>query len=255
MVLGELLSSNGEGDGEDGGHGDGDTSNQENENVVESTSVVVSESGVEDEDFEDDEDTDGDETEETDLGENLLEMTSRIVVGSNESSGSTEEGVGSGSDDDTLGFSLLADGRGEALISDVLVLRERFSGETSLIDRDVDGVVESAIGGDDISNLERDDISGNEVGGIDFVPLSVSSTFGLGRERLHEGLDSVTGGSLLVESNGGVGEEEQDDTDEIRPIRRETFSVRKGDSDQRRSLHDPRERVPHEAASARKKVS
>ena len=253
MVLGELLSSNGEGDGEDGGHGDGDTSNQENENVVESTSVVVSESGVEDEDFEDDEDTDGDETEETDLGENLLEMTGRIVVGTNESSGSTEEGVGSRGDDDTLRLSLLADGGREALISDVFRLGERFSGETSLIDGDVDGVVESAIGGDDVSNLERDDVSWDEFGGIDFGPSSISTTFRLGGERLHEGLDGVTGGSFLVESNGGVDDEEEDDTDEIRPIRRETFSVRQGDGDQSRSFHDPRERVPHEAAHARGK--
>jgi hypothetical protein len=96
-VLGELLSSNGHGDGKDGRHGDGDTSDQEDEDVVQTVSVRVSEVGVEDEDLEDDEDTDGD-----------LEMTGGVVVLSDKSGGSSKEGVGTSRDDDTLGLSLLA---------------------------------------------------------------------------------------------------------------------------------------------------
>lgn len=72
LVLGELLGSDGEGDRENGRHGDGDTSDQKDEDVVESTAVRVLEAGVEDDDLEDDEDSDGDEAEESDLGENFL---------------------------------------------------------------------------------------------------------------------------------------------------------------------------------------
>jgi hypothetical protein len=107
-VLGELLSSNGHGDGKDGRHGDGDTSDQEDEDVVQTVSVRVSEVGVEDEDLEDDEDTDGDHAEESDLGEDSLEMTGGVVVLSDKSGGSSKEGVGTSRDDDTLGLSLLA---------------------------------------------------------------------------------------------------------------------------------------------------
>lgn len=72
LVLGELLSSDSEGDGENGRHGDGDTTDQEDEDVVETATVRVVEAGVEDDDFEDDEDSDGDQAEETDLSENGL---------------------------------------------------------------------------------------------------------------------------------------------------------------------------------------
>ena len=63
LVLGELLSADGEGDGQDGGHGDGNTADQEDEDVVETITVRVVVSGIEDENLENDEETDGDETE------------------------------------------------------------------------------------------------------------------------------------------------------------------------------------------------
>lgn len=79
LVLGELLSSDSESDGENGRHGDGDTTDQEYEDVVETATVRVVESGVKNDDFEDDEDSDGDQAEETDLSENSLKTSRRIV--------------------------------------------------------------------------------------------------------------------------------------------------------------------------------
>lgn len=55
-----------------------------------------------------DELTNGDHAEETDLGKDGLEMTSRVVVLSNKGGGSSEESVGTGRDDDTLSLTLLA---------------------------------------------------------------------------------------------------------------------------------------------------
>lgn len=175
-------------------------------------------------------------------------MTSRVIVGADERGGTSEESVGSSSDDNTLGLSLLADGGGEALVSDLLALGERLSGESGLVDGNGNGVEETAVGGNDISNLEGDDISGNEVGGVDLTPDTVATALGLGRERLHEGLDGVSGGALLVESDTRVDEEEEDDSDEVLPIWGLALSVGKGDGDEGGSLHDPREGVPHEAA-------
>ena len=63
LVLGELLSTDGEGDGQDGGHGDRNTTDQEDKDVIETITVRVVISGVEDENLEEDEETDGDETE------------------------------------------------------------------------------------------------------------------------------------------------------------------------------------------------
>lgn len=96
LVLGQLLSTDSEGDGQDGRHGNGDTTDEQDKDVVETSSVLVSETGVEDQDFEQDEDTDRNETEGTDSGEYHLQVTSLIVVGADEGSGSTEEGVGTG---------------------------------------------------------------------------------------------------------------------------------------------------------------
>lgn len=178
-------------------------------------------------------------------------MSGRVVVGADEGGGASEEGVGSSGDNDALGLSVLADGRREALVSDGLLDGERLSGETGLIDRDVDGVEEAAVGGDNVSNLERDDISGDEVGRVDLSPLAVATALGLGGERLHEGLDGASSGALLVEADTRVDEEEENDSGEIRPVRGATFSIREGDGDEGGSLHDPREGVPHEAARRR----
>jgi len=41
-------------------------------------------------------------------------------------------------------------------------------------------------------------------------------------------------------------EEKKNDTNEILPVRSSTFTVGKSDGYERRTLHDPGERVPHE---------
>jgi hypothetical protein len=176
-----------------------------------------------------------------------LEVTSRVIVGTDERGGASEEGVGSSSDNDALGLSLLADRRREALVSNLLALRKRLSGETGLVDRDSDGVEEAAVGGDDVANLEGDHVSRDKVGRVDFVPDTAATALGLGGERLHEGLDSVTSGALLVEADSRVDEQEKDDSDEILPIGGLASTVRESNGDEGGSLHDPGEGVPHEA--------
>ena len=63
--------------------------------------------GVEDEDLEKNKDTDSDETERADLGKNLLQVAGGVVVLADQRGGTSKEGVGTGGDDDTLGFTLL----------------------------------------------------------------------------------------------------------------------------------------------------
>ena len=102
-----MLSTNGKGNGQDGGHGDGNTTDQEDEDVVETIPVRIVVSGVEDENLEKHEETNGNETEGTDLSEDLLQVTSGIVVLTDQRGSTTEEGIGTGGDDDALGFTLL----------------------------------------------------------------------------------------------------------------------------------------------------
>ena len=104
LVLGELLSADGEGARQDGWHGDGDATDQEDEDVVETITVSVVVSGVEDGNLEKDEGTDGDETEGTNLGEDLLQMTGGVVVLADQRGGTSKESVCIGRDDNTLCF-------------------------------------------------------------------------------------------------------------------------------------------------------
>ena len=101
-----MLGTNGEGDGQHSGHGNRDTTDQEDEDVVKTITVSVVVGRVEDENLEKDEGTNGDETEGTDLGENLLQVTSGVVVLTDQRGGTSEEGIGTGRDDDTLGLTL-----------------------------------------------------------------------------------------------------------------------------------------------------
>lgn len=239
LVLGELLSTDGEGNGQDGRHGNGDTTNEQDKDVVKTSSVLVSESGVEDEDLEQDEDTDRDQTESTDSGENHLQVTGLVIVGTDKGGGSTEEGVGTGGDDDTLGLTLFTGGTGETFITELLSLGKRFSGQGGLVHGNIDGVNQSTIRGTDITVLEGDQVSGNKVGRFDFSPDTVSLHSSLGGKRVHERLDGVTSVPLLNETDGRVDEQKQDDTDEILPIRRSALTIGKGDSDKGSTFHDP----------------
>ena len=63
---------------------------------------------IENKDLGDDENTNGDQAERSDLSQDLLQVTSRVIILANEGSGTTEESVGTCTDHDALGFSLLA---------------------------------------------------------------------------------------------------------------------------------------------------
>ena len=80
LVLGELLSTDCKGDRKHGRHGNGDTTDQEDKNVIETTTVVVTETGIENKDFCKHENTDRNEAERTDLSENLLQVTGGIII-------------------------------------------------------------------------------------------------------------------------------------------------------------------------------
>ena len=61
---------------------------------------------VEEEDLKKDKGTNDDETEGIDLGGNLLQVTSGVVILTEQRGDMSEEGIGTGRDDDTLGLTL-----------------------------------------------------------------------------------------------------------------------------------------------------
>lgn len=181
-------------------------------------------------------------------------MTSLVVVLSDEGSGTTEESVGTGGDDDTLTLSLLTGGTRETLVTELLGLGQGFTGKGGLVHGDINGFDKTTIGGTDITVLESDDVTRNKLGRFDLSPGTVSLNSGLGGEGIHEGLDSVTSVSLFDETDSRVDEQKQDNTDEVLPIRGLTPTVGKGDGDKGSTLHDPGKRVPHEGEELQEDV-
>ena len=161
LVLSKLLSTNGKSDRQDSWHGNWNTTDQEYKDVVQTMTVFVAETSIENKDLGNDENTNGVRAERTDLSQDLLQVTSRVIVLADKGSGTTEESVGTCTDHDTLGFSLLVsratdeesncaperrkDSLREALITILLGLRKRFTGQSSLVDGNVDYFCETAM--------------------------------------------------------------------------------------------------------------
>ena len=80
LVLSKLLSTNGKSDRQDSWHGNWNTTDQEYKNVVQTMTVFVAETSIENKDLGDDENTKGDRAEGTDLSQDLLQVTSRVIV-------------------------------------------------------------------------------------------------------------------------------------------------------------------------------
>ena len=105
---------------------------------------------------------------------------------------------------------------------------------------------QSSIGRDDVSELDTDDIAGDEFTGFDHFPLARTFDFRFGCEGFHQGLNGVARIALFDEANDGIGQEKKNYPDEVFPIGRFASAVGYADGDDRRSFHHPRERIPHE---------
>jgi hypothetical protein len=134
----------------------------------------------------------------------------------------------------------------EALIRLLLRYREGLASKRGLIDGHIDGLSETTVGGNDITNFECDHIPGNEHCGFNLNPATVTLDLCLGSKRVHECLDGISGTTLLVKTDTRVDEQEKSDTNEILPIRRAVLSVRQDNSDERSGFHNPGKRIPHE---------
>lgn len=99
---------------------------------------------------------------------------SHIVGAIDEMRSFTEEGVDPSGNDHCLDLTLLAGGPGEHLVPGVLGHRKRLSGKGRLIDLQGIALQETGIGGDDVTQLNADQITGNEDCRILLRPLTIS---------------------------------------------------------------------------------
>jgi len=104
-------------------------------------------------------------------------------------------------------------------------LGKRLASEGSLVDGDIDGLRQTAVRWNDVTDLERDHVTGNKARRIDFCPSTVTPYFGFGGKGIHERFDGITGITFFKEADSGVDEKEKDNADEILPIWRLTVTV------------------------------
>ncbi|KAI9485757.1 MAG: hypothetical protein EXX96DRAFT_18561 [Benjaminiella poitrasii] len=198
LMLSELFGTDGERDGEDGRHGDGDTTDEQDEDVIDTCSVLVVELGVHDEDFKDDEQRDSAETKVTDLGQDGLQVTDVVTSVTDQFSSTTKESVGTGTDHDSLRLTLFDSRTRKDLITSLFTDRQRFTRESSLINRDLTmGCDQTTVSGDDVTQLDRDDITRHQFSGLKRLPFTITSHFTFGGKRSHESLDGVTSLALF----------------------------------------------------------
>jgi hypothetical protein len=118
--------------------------------------------------------------------------------GVDESGGATDEGVVTSGADDEEGLATL-DSRGSiALVALVLVDSERLAGDGGLINLEI-GIVgdDATVGGDDGTLLNLEDITGNNLGGLDLLQGTVTENNSL--ESKSPAAESVTAFHELIE--------------------------------------------------------
>lgn len=82
--------------------------------------------------------------------------------------------------------------------------RQRFTGESGLVDAEVVTVGELRVGGNDVAEAQPDDVAGNQLVGIDLLPAVVAKGPALQRQASLQRVHRVAGLVLLPESDHGI---------------------------------------------------
>ena len=182
LLLGEVGGTDGHGGGDDGGETDGHTDDGDGQGELEDgdDGVGAVEAGSPDDQVGED---DEDEEDGADVVEHLGEVTSASRGGVDEGGGATDEGVVTGGSDDDESLATLDGGGGIALVTLVLVDGEGLAGDGGLIDLEI-GIVgdDAAVGGDDGALLNLEDVTGNDLGGLDLLQSAVTEDDSLERK-------------------------------------------------------------------------
>ncbi|CAH0001869.1 unnamed protein product [Clonostachys byssicola] len=209
LLLGEVGSTDSHGGGDDGGKTNGDTDNGNTEGELQNADNLIGTEGGDDEDQENG----------TNAVENLSEVTSATRGSGDESSGTTNEGVVTSGSNDDEGLTTLDGGGRETLITVVLVDSERFTSKSGLIDLEEGTLGDDAtVSGDNGTIINLEDITGNDLVGLNLLQGTITEDSGLKSESLLEFVDDRTGLVFLEETNTGVKQQETANNTEINPI-------------------------------------
>jgi hypothetical protein len=138
----------------------------------------------------------------------LSEMTSSARGFADEGGGTTDKSSVTSSSDDHEGFTTLDSRRGITGIAFVLVDSKGFTSYGRLIDLD-EGVFgdDTAVGGDDGTFFDLDDIARNDFRGFDFNEGTISQSHGFEGKGFLQFFDNGASLIFLDETDGGVEEQ------------------------------------------------
>lgn len=195
LLLGEVGSTDGHGGGDDSGKTDGDTDNGdgqgESENVDNAVGSVER-GNPDDEECEDDKNKQNCANAVQDLSE-VAGSTRRL---GDQSSGTTDEGVVTGSSDNHESLSTLDSGRSIAVVALVLIDSQRLTSDGRLINLDEATLGDEAtIGRDDGTLLNLKNITGDNLRGLNLLKGTVTEDNGLQGQCL---LELINNGSLYL---------------------------------------------------------
>lgn len=218
LLLGEVGSTDSHGGGNDGGKTDGDTNNGDGQGETEDIDNVV---GAVEAGNPDDQEGEDDENQQhcADTVEDLSEVTSAGVGSVDESGGATDEGVVTGGGNHDEGLTTLDGGGSEALVALVLVDSERFTSDSRLVDLE-ESILgdDAAVGGNDSSLLNLENITGNDFRGLDLLEGAVTEDNSLQGKSLLQLVDNRTSLEFLNETNTSVKKQKTADDTEIDPV-------------------------------------
>jgi len=218
LLLSKVGGTDSHGGGNDSGKTDGNTNDgdgkSEAEDVHNSVGTVEGRNP--------DNEESGDDENQKDRAnavENLSEVTSSTSGLRNKGSSTTDEGVVTSGGNDNEGLTTLDSGRGVTVVTMVLVDGERLSSDSGLINlAEASLGNETTIGGNDGSLLNLENITGNDLRGLDLLQSTVTEDNSLESKGLLQFLNNGTSLILLDETNTRVEQEQGANHTEINPI-------------------------------------
>ena len=129
-----------------------------------------------------------------------------------------EIGMGTGGVDQGADLPLADDRTGKHRISGFVGNRQRFAGQRRLIDLDLVALEQPCVGRDDITEAQADDVAGDQFPGRRRHPFAVADHPGLDRQRGLQSRDGVARLTLFPEPDHRIGDEQQQDDEEIGPM-------------------------------------
>jgi hypothetical protein len=197
LLLGEVGGTDSHGGGNDSGKTDRDTNDGDGKSEAEDIDNVV---GTVERRNPDNEESGDDENQKgrANTVENLSKVTSSTSGLRNKGSSTTDEGVVTSSGNDNEGLTTLDSGRSVTVVTMVLVDGERLSSDSGLIDlAEASLGNETTIGRNDSSFLNLENITGNNLRGLDFLQGTVTEDNSLESKGLLQFLHDGTGLVLL----------------------------------------------------------